>query len=289
MRKFAIILCGVLGLSACAGDRPMSKQAYTELFAARLHQAAPQLKLEIQGELKIKITGAGGIAATAFLNNSYDSYAANPAALEQVLQEYVAGGVAAFAKTAENKPVDRNLIVPVIKDWAWLADTRKAMRERGAAEKDIPEYVSEPLNTELVIVYAEDSPQTVSYLTAKTLATAGLKKEELRALAIANLRKLLPKVEAKGSNGVYFMSAGGAYEASLLLFEDIWREKRMKVEGDYVVAVPSRETLLITGSGETEGLKKVRELAKSTAAESPYHLTADLFVYRKGKFVKLED
>lgn len=267
----------------------MSKQAYTELFAARLQQAAPELKLEIEGELKIKITGASGGAGTAFLDNSYDLYAANPNALEQILADYVTSGLAAFTNATDSKPLDQSLVVPVIKDRSWIADTRRGMQDRGATEKDLPDYVYETLNAELVIVYAEDSPKSLSYVTAKSVATAGLKHAELRPLAIANLKRLLTKVEAKGGNGVYLMVADGSYEASLLLFDDIWQEKRLKVEGDYVVAVPSRETLLITGSADQAGLKKVRQLARDTVAESPYHLTADLFVYRNGHFVKLEE
>ena len=44
------------------------------------------------------------------------------------------------------------------------------------------------------------------------------------------------------------LKAGGDYEASLLLFDDIWRDGQVKVDGDIVVAVPAKDVLLVTGS-----------------------------------------
>lgn len=67
--------------------------------------------------------------------------------------------------------------------------------------------------------------------------------------------------------------ADGNYEASLLLADEIWQSKQIPVKGDYVVAIPSRDTLLITGSEDVENLAKIKELATSTAKDSPYRRT----------------
>jgi uncharacterized protein YtpQ (UPF0354 family) len=53
-----------------------------------------------------------------------------------------------------------------------------------------------------------------------------------------------------------------------------------------VVAVPARDVLLVTGSRNRTGLKKVRELAAKYVAEGRYELTDMLFVYRDGRFSK---
>jgi hypothetical protein len=44
--------------------------------------------------------------------------------------------------------------------------------------------------------------------------------------------------------------------------------------------------LLVTGSRDRSGLKRVRDLAAKYAAEGPYGLTDALFVYRNGRFTK---
>jgi uncharacterized protein YtpQ (UPF0354 family) len=61
------------------------------------------------------------------------------------------------------------------------------------------------------------------------------------------------------------------------------------VDGDYVVAVPSRDMLLITGSRNKEGVQKISELAIKTVAEAPYHLTSDLFIRKDGKYMKYKN
>jgi len=63
----------------------------------------------------------------------------------------------------------------------------------------------------------------------------------------------------------------------------------MKVDGDYVVAIPARDMLLVTGSNNPLAVQKIRSLAQKIRAESSYDLTSDLFVYRSGKFIKFEE
>ena len=53
-----------------------------------------------------------------------------------------------------------------------------------------------------------------------------------------------------------------------------------------MVAVPARDVLLVTGSRNRTGLKKVRELAAKYVAEGRYELTEMPFVYRDGRFSK---
>jgi uncharacterized protein YtpQ (UPF0354 family) len=108
----------------------------------------------------------------------------------------------------------------------------------------------------------------------------------LRALAVENLKRVLPKIELRGDDEVMLMSAGGNYEASLLLIDDIWSSGQVKVNGDIVVAIPTRDVLLVTGSRNRAGLKRVRELAAKFVAQGPYELTDTLFRYHDGRFTK---
>jgi len=82
------------------------------------------------------------------------------------------------------------------------------------------------------------------------------------------------------------MSTGGNYEASLLLIDDIWSSGQIQVNGDIVVAIPTRDTLLVTGSRSRSGLKLVRELTAKFKSQGPYELTDTLFRYRDGRFTK---
>jgi uncharacterized protein YtpQ (UPF0354 family) len=284
MKKFLASLFCAIGVTGCARDTVLLPDAFTREYVAQLCKAMPQAKVEITRDLQLRVIDAAGKETTAFLDNCYSEYQSAPKDKDATIAKYVA----AFAEPLIYKGnIDTARITPVIKDKAWLLEIREGLKARGA--KEIPENVFEPLNDELVIVYAEDSPKNMRYLSPKDIEKSGLKKEGLRELAIKNLRTLLPKIEARGGNGVFMITAGGDYEASLLLFDEIWRDKMVQVEGSYIVAVPTRDLLLVTGSKDKAGIAKVREFARKSAAESAYHLIPDLFIYEGGHFVKFEE
>ncbi|HVM61724.1 MAG TPA: DUF1444 family protein [Verrucomicrobiae bacterium] len=283
MRKLISSLLCALGLSGCSGGHILTPQAYTRDFAAKLQASAPGYRVEVKRDLELRVIDSAGKEQTAFLDNSYAEYRLNPQNKDSIIARYASAFTA--PGVAEGK-VDKTRITPVIKDKAWIDEIRDAMKERGATKT--PENVYEPFNDSLIIVYVEDNPTSVRYLTPKDVEDAGIRKEDLRGLAIDNLKRLLPEVEAHGGNGVFMLTAGGSYEASLLLLDGIWTNRQFQVTGDYVVAVPTRDVLLVTGTEDKEGVSKIRKMAADIAAKGPYRLTTELFVYRAGRFASFD-
>ncbi len=249
-------------------------------FAEAMRKSSPGLRVDVIGDLELKVTNAEGRDSTPFLYNAYDAYLQEPAAKADLIHRFAAAALE--TATAGHSGVDRSRIVPVIKDRPWLAEIRQAMLHRGATK--LPEAVYDDFTPDLVIAYAEDSPRNMRYLTPKNLEDTGIDRKELRALACENLKRLLPKIERHGANGLYMLTAGGNYEASLLLLDSIWSGGQMDVRGDIVVAIPTRDLLLVTGSQNPEGIKKVKEMANEASIKGPYRLTPKLFVYRNGQF-----
>ena len=148
------------------------------------------------------------------------------------------------------------------------------------------QVLSEPFNDELSIVYVEDRPVSLRFLTTRDDVGD---RAKLRELALVNLRKLLTKVEmAGGEDGIWIANTGGNYEASLLLSNRMWSSGQIKVDGDIVVAVPIKEALFVTGSENKKGIARLRALAAELAT-GPYALTTALFVYRDGTFVRFKE
>ena len=279
-RLAALVLCLLLAAPAAA-QLLLSKEAFTQQFAKALR--AEGMSVKVKGELELEVKDAAGKEMTAYLDNAYALYASDPKARKAVIQRYVRS-LLDSAKD-QDAPLDRSRIVPVVKDRGWLAEIRKVAQERGGKPMD---NIFEDLNEDLVIVYAQDSPRNIRYLIGDNLAELGLKKNELRALAVDNLRNLLPDVELRRGPLFSMITAGGDYEASLLLFDDLWAGGKLEVDGDVVVAVPSRDLLLFTGSRNRPGLARLREVASKAAREASYSLTDRLFVYRNGKFERFE-
>lgn len=271
-----------LGLcSGCSKSDLLTPTKFTNEFAQELREASPGLTVEVVKDMELKVTTADGRESTSFLDNAYDTYKQDPKSKQEVIKRFVAAGLDTIASLGKSEPVDRKLIVPVIKDRPWLEETKQALLARGA--KKLPEHVYEDLNADLIILYAEDSPKNIRYVGPKDLDEAHIEKKELRTLACENLKRLLPKIERHGTNGLYMIVAGGDYEASLLLLDSIWTDIRKEVRGDVVVAIPSRDLLLVTGSEDSQGVEKVKKMVEDSFAQGAYRLTKKLFVFRNGK------
>lgn len=282
MKRLFALLSLVAALAVHAAAEVLSPEQFTEEFNAALVEALPDATVTVVEPLQLTIKSVSGEEARAFLDNAYSEYSGKPAIKSDVVARYVAS----FAdSTKASGPLNPQQIVPVIKDREWSKEMRRAAKARSGEPP--AEQVIEKLNDDLVIVYAEDTPENIRYFSPKNLQEAGVQKDQLRALAIANLRRILPHPEAVNGPLVSMMT-GGDYVPSLLLLDEIWSAEQLGVEGEIVIAVPTRDVLLFTGSNNKDGVRKLRELARKTAADGPYSLTDRLFVYRGGKFERFK-
>ena len=280
---FLSILCSIV-MFGCSTKQIAQPAEYTKEYAKALQKKMPSFKVIVKDEMTIEVIDKSGKETIAFLNNSYREYVATPKDKKQIIEKYIS---AFIEPRSQAEVIDTSRITPTIKDREWLADIKETMKKSGT--KEIADHVYEDFNAELIIVYAEDSPKNLRYLTTKDLEPVKLRLTDLKSLAIKNLKKIIPKIEVRDGNGFYMVTADGNYEASLILFEELWDGVQIKVDGDYVIAVPARDMLLITGSKNKEGIKKISEISKKIVTEGSYRLTSDLFVRRDGKFIKYDE
>jgi uncharacterized protein YtpQ (UPF0354 family) len=277
MRPLLGVLFSVVAICVAICAEMLTPPAFTQEFARALARTRPSAKVSVAGDLKLTIKETDGLVRNIHLNNAYNEYKLDP----QRFDDLVATFSAIFSQSASKQAgLDRTRIIPVIKDRQWLDELHNTLKAKGVAQQ----HLADRFNDELVIVYAQDDPNRMRYLT--TQEDFGLSREELRSLAIANLKRVLPKIEMGRVGDVALMSAGGNYEASLLLIDDIWSSGQIQVNGNIVVAIPTRDALLVTGSRSRSGLKLVRELTAKFKAQGPYELTDTLFRYRDGRFTK---
>jgi uncharacterized protein YtpQ (UPF0354 family) len=271
------VLFSVVAICVAICAEMLTPPAFTQEFARALARTRPSANVSVAGDLKLTIKETDGLVRNIQLNNAYSEYKLDP----QRFDDLVATFSAIFSQSGSKEAgLDRTRIIPVIKDRQWLDELHHTLKAKGVAQQ----HLADRFNDELVIVYAQDDPNRMRYLT--TQEDFGLSREELRSLAIANLKRVLPKIEMGRVGDVALMSAGGNYEASLLLIDEIWSSGQIQVNGDIVVAIPTRDALLVTGSRSRSGLKLVRELTAKFKAQGPYELTDTLFRYRDGRFTK---
>ena len=107
---------------------------------------------------------------------------------------------------------------------------------------------------DMVLVYAFDMGDHFEWVAQRDLKTLGISEDELHALAIKNLRALNLEIGAKRAERVMMLTAGGDYEAALLLLPDVWTSVGGMVEGAVVIGVPARDVLYVAGDSKPENL-----------------------------------
>lgn len=283
LRTMLFLLAVAVG--GCTADRQglISGDEFAELYADALRRSAPELNVRIAGPLEISVEREDG-RFTAFLDNAYANYQASPEHLQDIIADYV-GGVLASERSA-SAVLEASRIVPVIKSWTYL-DTFRQAQGNDLPLPESPAY--DRYNDDLIVLYAEDSPRSLRFLYEDELRDAGIPRDGFRELAVENLRRLLPGISALQSERSYALVADNVYESSLLLFDDLWNSDAwtsgiMDLAGDPVIAVPTRNIVIVTGSQEPGGLALLQDLASRIAANEPYAITSQLFIYRGGRF-----
>lgn len=254
----------------------LSPSGFAEEVARQLRVRLPDVRTEIAGPLELALTSPTGSTQRVFLDNAYRAWRSEDGeGRARVIESYLASYVEAQSGLARS----RDAIVPTVKDREWLEEMR-AMRAQGGNVGDI---VHEALNEALIVAYAIDTPSNIAYLNEDELAGLDVERSALRALAVRNLRHLLPRIEVHRGERLGMVVADGNYEASLLLFDDLWARESERFRGDPVVAVPARDVLVFADSADAGAVAELAALARQIHQEAGYALSDRVFrVQRDG-------
>lgn len=281
MKLLSAIIGAILFAAGVARAETLTPRSFTEVVARAVTAAMPSAKVTVNEDLQFVVRYANGASATSNLAKAYTSYEREPQTLDDLVHAQITALQEAGGDANGLPKLDRSRIIPVIKDRQWFEQTQRRGREQTPPQ----ELVAEPLNSELVVVYAEERLGTLRILSTRDDVGD---RARLRDLALANLSRMLPKIEIRaGADGILLISAGGDFEASLLLADKLWSSDQIKVDGDIVAALPAKDVLIVTGSHNAPGLARLRAAA-AKFSPGPNGLTTTLFVYRYGKFVKFE-
>lgn len=174
---------------------------------------------------------------------------------------------------------DRTIIVPVVK--AVVGPTA------GGPVIDLPHDESPvlaPFVAELVVMYAFDHPDRFEYITRRRLREIGLSESDLQALALANLPRRLPKIEMHGASPCHMITAGGNFEATLLLLDALWDQLAEHLPGEPMAVVPARDLLFVTGSGHAQAAEFLEHVANQELEDPRHALSRCLLVRRGGRW-----
>jgi len=136
-----------------------------------------------------------------------------------------------------------------------------ALPDAGAADITLSKadsHVERRLVADLLAFYAFDAGSHYEIVAYRDLAELGITADELHEQALLNLRGLKLDVRAHKGDRIIMLTAGGNYEATLILLPEIWESVSQMVSGQLVAAVPARDVLYVTGDADRENLADMR-------------------------------
>jgi len=186
-------------------------------------------------------------------------------------------------KKQEPEKPDPTTIVPRIKHLQFL---------KTLGEMDIPKgqmLYTEPLVADLLVAYAFDLPDLFQMVTHDDLKELEIPRGEVREIALANLKRQMPKIGVADADSYFRIVTGENLEACVLLASKFWDNTAAKTEGAVVAAVPSRDILLYCSSDSAAGIEFLRALAKEITDTGETHtLSKHLLTWSNGKWEKYD-
>jgi hypothetical protein len=269
--------------ASAAAAAPMSRDAFTQEFVARAKQQVPDVQLEVIGPLQLHSKDVNGLEVTISLDNAYTQYSADPSTLQTVLTDHITGLLSKPDFSAEKGDAS---IRAIVKPMDYLAAVTKQLAPGGPGN----EVIFERLNEDLVMVYVFDSETAMRLVMKKDLEKRKMGKDALHAIAVKNLADFFEghvsfePFANTGAAKIYGVTLDRNYEASTLLLAKYWNKQTFDVSGDIVVFVPARDTVLVTGSKDAEGLRIAARVANQAFQEMAYSISPAAYVYRAGKW-----
>jgi len=263
-----------------AQKKTLSITEFTKVYANKLKSVYKEKQFILTSDTAIAYSDNGN-NIKMYPDNAYREYLADPGSLDKVLTKYIA----ATAEVFKEKKLTIENIVPLIKPAEYINSINFTTGSNGNKPASL---VYEKYNEQLIIVYAQNFDNGLAMLTDSNFIKLGIGMDSLRRASIKNLNKALPEIKTQGNGTIYGVMAGGTFEASLLLLPYMWDKKNFNVKGDFVVSVPNRDILLVTGSDDKEGLTQIKEITAKIYQTGDHQISPGLFKWNGAKFIKFE-
>ncbi|MCP9768620.1 DUF1444 family protein [Lacihabitans sp. LS3-19] len=177
--------------------------------------------------------------------------------------------------------IDLNKIFPILKGKLTNSLTNSV----------VGEPISIQLFDDIDILFAIDKGEQFEFINETTLIALKINKDELRSIAIENLKKYvnLKGINIEGDENIQMIKLDRVLESSLILYDELWTKFCIDYSDDIVISIPSRELLLISLASNPTGIQQLKEGAQDLFQNGHYKLTENLFIKRlDGTLKKME-
>ncbi|MDR1409479.1 MAG: DUF1444 family protein [Oscillospiraceae bacterium] len=174
-----------------------------------------------------------------------------------------------------------NLDEMKLKIYPWIKVTLGNAPD-GQSKEYHADLLMKPFLADLVIMFAVDMGNRFELLQQSHLPE-GMTLDALYDIAVQNLADNVKFELTPTSYGGYGILADGDHEAGALCLSYIWEFCADKIGEDVVVAVPSKDMVLMVGESQPEELAQMKALASKIIEGGERMLTRNLFLYSKSE------
>ncbi|WP_025135966.1 hypothetical protein [Achromobacter sp. DH1f] len=212
------------------------------------------------------------------LLNAYRDYCNADRAQKPALLRIHIKALASARQSAPAQADGRSQLRPVIRCRSAIESARMQLILSHGSDADF-HPVFKPFDEDFVVMLALEQPESITTLFQGVPQDWGFTFEESLAISIDNLRHSPPDFTPL-SPGVYGGAWKDSYHTSRALLPDLL--KRAQIRGQPIFMVPVRETLLITGDADIEGLTNI-VLLSHIALEHGTALSPHMYRYCDAK------
>jgi uncharacterized protein YtpQ (UPF0354 family) len=243
---------------------PPSRDRFGRMVLAALKKAGEPGKLTYESEqFRILIHDeTGRRIGESNLVNVYREYCEKPKAQRRdFFSTVVRASLARHKEVPEEFDDAKPDILPVVRS--------RSFHGLNKLRSPMPDLPIQIIGDHLLVMAAYDLPEAMSFLSQDRLDDWGTSLDEVLEIALHNLERL-PFAFAEIGTSLYASLTGDNYDASRLLLLDVIR--KLEVRGDHIAMVPHRDSLLITGSDEVDGLGLMAKFAEDSF-QHPRHIS----------------
>ncbi len=277
------LVLGVTGsTNPVQAEALLNPDQFTGRFITTLIKEEPGLTVLNRAPLSLRIRLESQDADVLDLGNLYRQYLQNPNDIDFLVNTHLRVLRFYWQKSDKGRRIiDR--IVPLIR----MAESLPESIMTNGVESPIrtQDFLFENLTPDFIIVYAFDFPDSFSWLEAGELQDLGVGLDDLRNLAVDNLRTILKdRIVRRTQDGVSLFLADDNYASSLLLLGELWDKEEKSTEGPIIAIVPVRNLIVVSGSQPNEDLQTAKRIAGEAFETEPFPLSTRPLIRLNGKW-----
>jgi uncharacterized protein YtpQ (UPF0354 family) len=265
----------------------MSPEQFAQAVIAALQAQGMKGEIEyVRSEFELRIdSGDPRTSLRMNLGNAYHEYQNAPQGSQQtVIAKYVYINLK-IVKDGVQLPCDYATAKPRLGLSVWSAATLDLLRctaELDDYDPNAVRYVHRPLTDGLYVALAYDGGEYLRHLLERDVQKLSETPEVAMRDATANLLRKCALIDQIGS--VFCFQTGDSYDSARIVLVEKLRQ--LPVNGHPVALVPDRDSLIIAGSADVDGLAQMAEMGLECFQTRSRLISGRPVILQEGRWIR---